>query len=29
MEIQGEGSGVKSRAQIGGSRREHQAQRAI
>ncbi len=29
MEIQGEGSGVKGRAQIGGSRREHQAQRAI
>src|ERR1039458_7520710 len=29
MKVQGEGSGVKGRAQIGGSRREHQTQRAI
>jgi hypothetical protein len=29
MEIQGQGSGVKSGAQIGGSRRQRQAQRAV
>jgi hypothetical protein len=29
MEIQGKGSGVKRRAQIGGSRRKRQAQRAV
>jgi hypothetical protein len=29
MEIQGESGGIKRRAQIGGGRRERQAQRAI
>ena len=29
MEIQGKGGGVKSRAQIGGGRRQRQAQRAV